>query len=123
MRTSILFLLATLPPAFASATDLKVACTPATKYTDGSTIPATAVSTFSLYGGKDGAAPVNLVTNATSCAFTRANVAPGVQSYYVMQTTDGVDSAPSITANYTVPKPVPGTPQSVTVTVTIAVTP
>ena len=105
----------------AQATDLKVSCTPATKYDDNTAIPATAVSTFTLYGSLAGQPKQKLVANGTSCSFVRQNLAVGVQEYYVTQTTGGAESLPSQTVSYTVTPPVPGAPSGVTVTVQITI--
>jgi hypothetical protein len=104
------------------ATDLKVTCTPATKYDDGATIPTSAVSSFSLYGGLQGQPKVKLVPNASSCSFTRTSVAVGTQEYYVTQTTGGIESVPSTVVSYVVTPPVPGAPSGVTVTVSVTIT-
>jgi hypothetical protein len=121
----ILALLVLLPSLLiavaAQATDLKVSCVPSTKFDDLTTIPTSAVSTFSLYGGLAGQTKQKLVANATACAFTRSSVAPGVQEYYVTQTTNGVESIPSVTAAFTVTPPAPGAPTGVTVTVQITI--
>lgn len=105
----------------AEATDLKITCTPSTKYDDGTTIPTSAVSTFTLYGSLAGQPKQKLVANSTSCSFIRQNLAVGVQEYYVTQTTGGAESLPSLTVSYTVTPPIPSAPTGVTVTVQITV--
>jgi hypothetical protein len=105
----------------AYATDVKVTCIPATKYEDGTTIASSALSTFSLYGALSGQTKAKLVSNASTCSFTRTNVAVGTQEYYVTQTTGGVESAPSITVSQIIAPPTPGAPQSVTVTIAVTI--
>jgi hypothetical protein len=105
----------------AHATDLRVTCTPSTKYDDGTSIPTSAVNSFSLYGGLQGQAKVKLVPNSAACSFTRTSVATGTQEYYVTQTTNGIESVPSTLVSYVVTPPAPGAPSGVTVTVSITI--
>lgn len=102
------------------AADIRVTCTAPTKNTDGSTI--TGAITYSLYGALQGQTKTKLFSGKTTCDFTHPNVAVGVQEYYVTATVANVESAPSTTANVTVPPPTPNAPTgTVVVIVTVQV--
>lgn len=77
------------------AVDARITCTAATTYTDNTPIPPGTVSTFSLYGGKQGATKQKLVSNAAKCDFERKNLDVGTHEWYVTQTTGGLESLPS----------------------------
>lgn len=80
----------------AQATDIRITCTPSTKYDDGSPLPAGVPNTFSLFGALSGQPKQKLVANAPTCDFLRQNVSAGVQEYYVTQTLNGLESAASV---------------------------
>lgn len=81
-------------PVLAYATDAKITCQPVTTYEDGSAIPAGSAITYTLYGGLKGATKQNLA-NSTTCSFTRTNLSPGIQEWY-LTATFGAESAPSV---------------------------
>lgn len=107
------------------AKDLVITCTPPTKYTDTTPIPAGKVISYKLFGGLSGAPkvqldPVGAAPAKTACSFTRTGVAVGTQEYYLLATVDGVDSNPSITVSAVVTPPKPEAPTNIAVVELVA---
>jgi hypothetical protein len=96
VKAHFVFALALIVAPLVHATDLRITCTPSTKYEDGTSLPAGATNTFSLFGALSGQTKQKLVSNAAACDFLRQNVSTGVQEYYVTQTTNGIESAASV---------------------------
>lgn len=122
----LLLLALLLSPAIACATDLTLACTAPTTFTDGTPIPAGTAITFNFYGAMQGS-PLALVSGApfATCSSVRTNVNIGTLCYAATAVVNGQESAQSPQVCYTnvAPGPAPAAPGGLTVTpVTVATT-
>ncbi len=108
-------------PQPASATDVKISCTPPVTNTDGTAITAAqGALTFNLYGSLTGQPRLKLVTGTTSCSFTRTSVPFGTQEYQATAIALNVESDMSNTASVVIPPPKPGAPTNAVVVTLVA---
>jgi len=107
-----------LSVASAYATDLTVACTAPTKFTDGTSIPAGTTITYNLYGALQGQSKVLLTpTPLATCQSVRTSVKPGTQCYEATAIIGGIESAHTLETCVAVAAPAPQPPGQPTVTV------
>jgi len=99
------FLVLLFLTSFAHAEDKTITCTGPTKYTDGTSIPAGTVITYSIYGGLRGETKLKRDTSPT-CRFIRPNLTPGIQEWYVTATAGGLESPPSEIVSAVITAPV-----------------
>lgn len=116
----IIALVLSLVSFAAYATDVQISCKAPTTYTDNTAIPSGTAITYKVYGAKAGATK-QLLDTKSSCSFTRTNVDPGTQEYYVTATVAGTESNPSSTASIVVPNPTPKPPTGITVTIAVTI--
>ena len=95
----------------AQATDVRITCTPPTKFTDNTDIGATPIK-YNLYGGLAGQTKQNLALGSTSCVFTMKNVAVGTQEYYITAVVGGAESEATQTISVVVAPPAPKKPNA-----------
>lgn len=115
MKTLLACLLLSLcAPAF--ATDVQIACTAPTKFTDGSTI--TTAITYKFFGALQGQPKVLLnATARTSCANTWAAVPAGTVCVEATAIVGAVESAHTVESCINVAAPTPQPPGGPTLTI------
>lgn len=95
----------------AHAFTITLACSPATKYTDGTTIPAGTVSAFKFFAASQGQPKVLVTPTAVNaCSFIWAVMNPGTYCAEVSQVTQGAESDHSPEACLTIAQPKPQAP-------------
>lgn len=103
----------------AHAATITIACVPAVKYTDGTSILAGTVSAFKFFGASQGQPKVLITPTAVSaCSFIWAVTNPGTYCAEVSQVTQGTESDHSAEACLTIAQPKPTAPGAPTMTLT-----
>lgn len=101
-------------PVFAQTGTAVLSCTPPTKFTDGTNIPAGTVISYKFYHGTTQQNQAEFST-APSCAYTWGNLPVGTHWFSVTATVSGVESVKSAPVSKTIAPPTPNPPSGLTV--------